>query len=133
MNTFAKHTRIRRWAAALLLTTLAVRALVPVGYMPGNLTAGQIAELCPVASAATFELLGADDGHVHHHGEADAEATSLGTACPIGSALYFDALPTLAVSLDLQSFGQVEQDVFRLPLAITTVPVTRHARAPPLS
>ena len=133
MNTFSKQSRLRRLATAILIATLAIRALVPVGYMPGNLIAGEFAELCPVASAATFELLGTQAGHEHHHGSTDAEAVSLGTACPIGSSLFFDALPTLAVITDAQAIVHVYQDALRPQTVVSIAFPNRHARAPPLS
>lgn len=95
MNIYLKNRGLRRAATRLLLATLALRALLPLGYMPGNLLAGEIAQLCPVTSAATFELLDPSSTHEHHHGEAGKKLPSVGSACPIGSSLFFDALPAL--------------------------------------
>ncbi|MEO1204573.1 MAG: hypothetical protein AAFX10_17860, partial [Pseudomonadota bacterium] len=51
-----------------------LRALIPLGYMPGNLLAGEFARLCPsVLPEATL----ADSHHGHHgHGEADPVAST---------------------------------------------------------
>jgi len=133
MNICLKKYRLRRAAIGLLLATLAFRALVPLGYMPGNLLAGEIAQLCPAASAATFELLNSSSAHQHHHGEAGKELPSVGTACPIGSSLFFDAL------LALDSPSGVAVLRHELPRAVTvhshypSSSRTYAARAPPHS
>ena len=132
MNNFLKKAGLRRIATSLLVATLAVRALLPMGYMPGNLAAGELAELCPVASAATFQLLGSAAEHSHHHGD-DSDAISVDTACPIGSSLFFDALPTLPSALELQDLQPVLAITAR-DQSVLTAPQTIHrARAPPLS
>jgi hypothetical protein len=101
--------------------------------MPGNLLAGELAQLCPVASAATFELLSSKATHQHHHGEPGKELPSVGSACPIGSSLFFDAL------LALDGFGSVALQQHELPPAIpvrsylATFNRTYAARAPPHS
>jgi hypothetical protein len=132
VNNFLKKAGLRRVATSLLVATLAVRALLPMGYMPGNLAAGEFAALCPVASAATFQLLGSAAEHSHHHGD-DSDTISIGTACPIGSSLFFDALPTLPTAVELQDL----QAIFEITAedqSVQTAPQTIHrARAPPLS
>ncbi len=133
MNISLKSRGLRRAAISLLLATLAIRALLPLGYMPGNILAGEFAILCPVASAATFELLSSSRTHEHHHGEAGKELPSVGTACPIGSSLFFDALPTLDASAGFALSR------YELPRAVTfhshfaTFSRTYAARAPPRS
>ena len=120
-------------ATTLLLATLAVRALVPLGYMPGNLLAGEFAELCPVASAATFALLGDAATHDHHHGDESSSAVSVGSACPIGTSLYFDALPALQFTADLQLQQQVLHDAIVTRQFQATLAAAYAARAPPSS
>ena len=133
MNNLPRNSRFARFAATLLLASLAIRALVPVGYMPGNLNAGTLAELCPVASAATFELLGSADTHHHHYNTDDANAFSITTACPIGSSIFFDALPVLADIPDVQLIRHVRTEQHRFLSEPTYRPRKQHARAPPLS
>jgi hypothetical protein len=132
VNTLIRKRILRRMTAALLVATLAVRALLPIGYMPGNVFAGEIAELCPVASAATFSLLGSSAGHDHHHGD-DADSISVSTACPIGSSLFFDALPTLPAPEQLQKFEPVQQHAVGSRPKPAVVAAAHRARAPPLS
>ncbi|MGI9201187.1 MAG: hypothetical protein ACR2QL_09020 [Woeseiaceae bacterium] len=128
-----RNAGLRRFATSLLVATLAVRALLPVGYMPGNLAAGEFAELCPVGSAATFQLLGSAATHGHHHDDNESDAVSIGTACPIGSSLFFDALPTLSAAAEQQNLQPIFENVAR-GLSVLTAPRSSHrARAPPLS
>lgn len=135
MNKFMRPRLLRHFAAALLLATLGVRALVPMGYMPGNLLDGKFAELCPVASAATYELLAAqaDQQHNHHAGGQDDAEYSMDSACPIGSSLFSDVLPApdQSVELDLQSGS------FEHPLLVSSHSSRQYrfypARAPPVS
>ncbi|MEM8815354.1 MAG: hypothetical protein AAGE85_05975 [Pseudomonadota bacterium] len=47
----------RRFYIPLIVLTLAVRAIVPLGYMPGKLLAGEFMVLCPAGSAPSFALL----------------------------------------------------------------------------
>ena len=132
MNNFLRKAGLRRVATSLLVATLAVRALLPMGYMPGNLAAGEFAQLCPVASAATFQLLGSVAEHSHHHSD-DADAISVGTACPIGSSLFFDALPTLPTTVELQDLQAVFEITARDQSVLTAPQTIRRARAPPIS
>jgi hypothetical protein len=78
-----------RAAACLILATLAVRALIPLGYMPGNLLAGEYMVLCPAGMPQSMIA----SGHHEHH-EPGEESASAEQACPIGSALQLAAVPT---------------------------------------
>lgn len=84
LQTHTFRTRIGRLVPTLVACLL-LRALIPIGYMPGSIPDGEWMMLCPVASAETYELM-ASPGHAHH-GARDADAVSVGDACPIGSAL----------------------------------------------
>ena len=72
---------------AALACAIFVRALIPVGYMPGNLLEGEFVRLCPTGLTA----LAARDGHADHHlgqGEDEISADSeLSSVCPLGAAL----------------------------------------------
>ena len=135
MNTTMRHRLLHQFAAGLLLATLGVRALVPVGYMPGNLLDGKFAELCPVASAASYSLLPAHNGHHHDHqsGGKDDAAYSMDSACPIGSSLFSDALPMP----DQRVEPVIRPQVFEPPLFFRPHSAQQHrnypARAPPVS
>lgn len=137
MNTFLRQRLFRQFAAVLLLATLGVRALLPAGYMPGNLLDGKFAELCPVASAATFTLLAADTTHHHHgqhgNGERDDAAYSIDSACPIGSSLFADALP--AADITISPVPRSRDFERATPGSVFTSKPHRYypARAPPVS
>lgn len=88
LNRFrSRVSRLRRLAGGVLLVALVARSLIPFGYMPGNLLAGEPVVLCPVASAAALALIGQHELHHHHHGSG---APSVDKSCPIGTALLLD-------------------------------------------
>ena len=84
---FTRVTAARRWGAWLLVTALALRALVPAGFM-----------LAPGASGAEFVFCAA--GAAHHHGGADGHSHSHGAGadptCPFAQSAGPAPLPTLA-------------------------------------
>ena len=74
-----------RWcslAVRVLVLGLVVRSAIPLGYMPGNLLAGEFMVLCPTGVPA--ELLQALSGHHAHH---EMSTVDIDRECPIGSAL----------------------------------------------
>lgn len=79
---------VNRW----LLPALIARLLIPIGFMPGNLWAGQYMVPCPTSMPAwVFDSRG-DVHHVHHshHQQtADDHRDLLGAErqCPVGLAL----------------------------------------------
>ena len=93
MNTSIRQSPRRRAVTGVLLASLAIRALVPPGYMPGHILDGEFMVLCPVASATTVALLQTRTSIEHHHGGPDTNGPSVSSACPIGSSLFFDVLP----------------------------------------
>jgi hypothetical protein len=69
-------TRARRNALMLLLAAMALRAIIPVGYMPGSLDGGLLFEMCPEGMpTAMVQALGGK----HHHGGGDNEAANWAT------------------------------------------------------
>lgn len=120
------RSRFRRFAAGLALAGILVRALIPLGYMPGNVLDGEFMVLCP--SGLPAKVVHA----LHGHHDADA-ALELDRACPIGGALQYVALPTDVVdAVNPEShplFIAPEPVVFRgtRPLRLF------RARAPPLA
>ena len=78
-------TIARRNALVLLFSALVLRAIVPVGYMPGSLDSGLLFEMCPDGMpAAMVQALG---GH-HDHGGSDEEAATQSLEhCPMGHLL----------------------------------------------
>jgi hypothetical protein len=136
MHSFLRHSLASKITAALLLGTLAIRALLPLGYMPGNLLEGKFAELCPVASAATYALLPQDESHQHHahHGHAtDGNDYSMDSACPIGTSLLADVLPGFDVQILLGAGPEVFHQLSTTRGYLARFESYYPARAPPLS
>lgn len=76
---------------AALFVALATRSLIPLGYMPGNLLAGEYMVLCPSGGGAMF----LDDAAAHRHSAHTAhdsnapheQVAGVDERCPIGSVL----------------------------------------------
>ena len=119
--------RIRhRKLAWLLAASLMLRALIPLGYMPGNVLAGEYMVLCP----AGLPPLARASGHHEHHAAAD-ETTSLDQACPIGTAMLQAAAPAPAFP-ELAS-PRPRSQLFMAPPVVGGDDFFRHylSRAPP--
>lgn len=95
------------WLRTLLIAAMALRALVPVGYMPVALDSGVPLAVCPVASPGLYRWIaamhvGAADAHAHHHAhvhprdhgaapasdEDGSPAASASSSCPFAAWLY---------------------------------------------
>ena len=111
---------------ALGVACLFMRALVPAGYMPGNLLAGEYMVLCPVGVPAELAAL-LHGGHGNHGGDVvDADRT-----CPIGSALKPAFLPVDTTQPAVLWLAELP-----VPVQPVLIPPTRHlsayrSRAPP--
>ena len=109
-----------------MLAALMIRAVIPLGYMPGNLLAGEFMVLCPTGLPASFAL----SAEHHHHGD-DAPMMDAERACPIGGALQQALLPTGAASVaSLDRFRPVGVTPPANPVPIHP-PARYHSRAPP--
>lgn len=120
-----RKKRIRRIAAGVAIIGLLARALIPLGYMPGNLLAGEFMVLCPSG------LPGRVGASLHHHHETSETAFDADRTCPIGAALQYAALPTDVVEADLSAgFRQAPPAE---PLTLHDLKPLRvfRARAPP--
>lgn len=136
MNSLLTNRRLRRSVGALLMSTLLVRALIPLGYMPGNVFEGKFAELCPVASAATYALLPqaeTNHHHVHHADSPDGSGYSIDSACPIGTSLLADVLPVFDVQFELDARPESFHYLTAVRGYVARVTTNYTARAPPLS
>lgn len=82
---------LRAPATVLVLGALLLRALIPAGYMPGNLIAGEFAVLCPTG-------LPAEVAHQLHQGHLDdgEQQLDMDSECPIGAALQLIAISSPA-------------------------------------
>jgi hypothetical protein len=81
-----------RFALVMVLATLALRAVVPAGFMPAAIGNGLPFEMCP--SAVPAEILAAMSGAGHSHHQHHAGHNAAGSDghfntgdCPIGQAL----------------------------------------------
>jgi hypothetical protein len=82
-------------AIAMTLACVAVRSLIPVGYMPGNLLLGETVAMCPVASEGPLRLINwrqPNADRADNHGQHDDRDRSGDETCPIGNALLAAAV-----------------------------------------
>ncbi|KAA9132565.1 hypothetical protein F3N42_04920 [Marinihelvus fidelis] len=139
------HSRARHWGWCIALACLLVRAMVPAGFMPGDLLAGQFAAPCPTGFPAAFftdEPGQPAQAHHHDHGQAQdrgdgddtpLDAQSLDNACPLGSALQ--AAAALPEVLPLIAHVEPVRPLFSYHTKV--IPLRRNSghrsRAPPLA
>src|ERR1700712_2317533 len=106
LATFRQH----RWLASLLVLALALRALIPVGVMPGG--NGQLAlQICPEGFPAALLHT---SGHHHHDSRYPTPAPGhdhkswMQGHCPFGAAAGAPAVcQSLAVTVDLKAAAPV--------------------------
>jgi hypothetical protein len=106
---------------------LLVRALIPLGYMPGNVLDGEYMVLCPVGLAASAFA----ESH-HHHGGDGETVVDADRACPLGTALQSAALlPNDSIPFESSNTAVIrnvpQDDVFD-----TRFQAKYRSRAPPL-
>jgi len=131
----------RRWLISMVLMALAVRALVPAGFMPATDRPFSF-EICPDGFPAQLLHQGGEVTHHHHHAQDDGSTQSPtpgshdhGAAraehCVFAAAASVGPAPQIAVLLDaIESLAPPQLYFFtRLP------ELTRHRvqqpRAPP--
>ena len=120
--------RFGRWAGFATVACLLIRALIPLGYMPGNALKGEYMVACPAGlPAATVTK-----SH-HKHGKGGEKAVGSNRACSIGKALQSAALlPADTINFE-SSKTPVVSDVPKNDLFDTRFEARYHSRAPPLS
>lgn len=145
----SRKPTVRALIALLAALGVLLRAAIPVGYMPGDLSRGAWAAPCPSGfPAGWFEASGvggAHGGHAHHyppgHGaggdasvhDPETHAVALDERCPLGEALHAPALPAHF------TFSSTALTAATLPVGRYTLIAARRppglpdARAPPLS
>lgn len=120
-------------AFLVLLTTLAMRAAIPDGYMPSAVGSGLLYELCPSAvPPEVMQVLQANKGHggqhAHHHAHATdhSQHSQLdGNQCEIGHLLA----SAVAVDMVWQAQLPPAATVYALPAVITYNNATRTSYA----
>jgi len=122
-------TTTRRSAVMLLLAAMALRAVMPVGYMVGTLGGDLLFELCPEGMpSAMVQALGGE----HHHGSSDDEASAVSIEqCPMGHLLMPVAFNA---STSLSLVPQHTPAIIDFPRLVAIVATTSAylSRAPPV-
>lgn len=121
--------------SAALFVALAMRSLIPLGYMPGNLLTGEFMVLCPSGGGALFLGDGAAHRHASHAGHASTanpeQIAGVDARCPIGSVLLSGAAPAeVDSSHDLPLSRHLHAGTPPLP-ALRPQPSARSSRGPP--
>ena len=113
-----------------VITALAMRAVIPAGYMPAAAGSGLLFELCPTAVPA--DVLKAIAGSEHHHDHSDGGRESHFNAeqCPIGQLL------SVATAVDVTYLVSdapqaVAPAVDVLPPPGSATPLNSRSRSPP--
>lgn len=123
----AFSVRLRRVMTKAAIAGLILRALIPLGYMPGNIFAGEFMVLCPSGVPASFTMA---LGH-HHHGQ-DTTAVDADQTCPIGTALQHAWLPQAHIEFSIEV---PQLDIVAIEIASVNSASTQRfysPRAPPL-
>jgi hypothetical protein len=119
------------FAFLLVLTTLAMRAAIPEGFMPSALGSGLLYELCPSAvPAEVMQVLRANKGHGGHHAHHQQpnhtdHSKHDGNQCEIGHLLA----SAVAVDTSWQTPLPPPVTVHALPVAIAFNSSTRTSYA----
>ena len=122
--------RARRNALTLLLAAMALRAIIPVGYMPGSLGGELLFEMCPEGMpTAMVQALGGK----HHHGGGDDEAATPGLEqCPMGHLLTPAAATNSSTTAALEPpHRPVFLEAPRF-VVLVAAPTAYFSRAPPV-
>ena len=119
-----------------MLALIALRALVPTGYMPASAGTGFLFEMCHDAvPAAVLAAMSGTSSHDHHHGVDAGSDHSAATsdACSLGhmlSQVFLESDPVLEVVSPELATPETPTPAYRLTLA----PRYRQApRGPPLA
>ncbi len=71
----------------MLFAALALRAVIPLGYMPGSLASGMLVEMCPDGMPTEFvQILGGQHHHGGHDDNSDSSSASI-EYCSMGHLL----------------------------------------------
>ena len=122
-------TTMRRPAVMLLLAAMALRAVMPVGYMVGTLGGDLLFEMCPEGMPSTMVRALGDE---HHHGaDADAASAVSSEQCPMGHLLMPVAF-SASISIALEPpHTPAFIDIPRL-VAVIATHTAYLSRAPPV-
>lgn len=133
MRVLQSISKIRhgRLAVVMLFASLVVRAMIPNGYMPGNLLAGEFMVLCPQGLPLPAAQALHHDHGAKNHGAENELSFDADRACPIGSALLAVAPPPAVTFPETLAAGRyVPQDPVVLPPQTLRI-LSYESRAPP--
>ncbi len=109
------------------VSILTLRALIPLGYMPGNLLAGEFVVLCPTGVPAEVMRALHGDHHDHEQPVMDVDKT-----CPIGSALQPVWMPLADIAQEFD-VAATPREIFYQRRTYRGILTPRYrSRAPPL-
>ena len=99
--------RASRLIMPALLVLVALRALVPMGYMPASPGSGLLFEVChdgmPLSIAAPSSHAGGHAHGAHHHDAGGDEHVMAADGCALGHILavaFLDSFESLAVAIE---------------------------------
>jgi hypothetical protein len=130
-NGMNRVTATRKNVFFLLLAALALRAVIPIGYMPGSLGGELLLELCPDGMpTAMVQALGGEQHH-HHGGDKDQTTDASLDQCQMGHMLTSVALSSNA-DIALEPTHTPVLANFTGIVAGTARSVVYQSRAPPV-
>ncbi len=124
---------LKRTVAIVLSAGLLLRALTPLGYMPGTSGDGLLFELCPEQLPPGFVMPeSASAKHQHHHGNSgDSPADAEPDLCQIGH-LLFSAMAVDQADVDIDSEQSLPQYFPESAQIVRFSPLSAYrSRAPP--
>jgi hypothetical protein len=122
---------------SLLLLSFGLRALTPVGYMPGSIADGSLYVLCPGSTPGASYFLDLDhsghaSGHHHEQGDSDQSDTAPWESCTFAAAFTASAPAPELFSTDYPANLAFASELLRTPIFPTVIQVVR-ARGPPIA
>lgn len=106
---------------------LILRAMIPLGYMPGNLVAGEFMVLCPSGVPAGFMQALSHRHHMH-----DESSIDIDQVCPIGTALQHAWLPQEHVEFAVEAAQRDTVAIEEFSVLSASTARYYNSRAPPL-
>ncbi len=116
-----------RHVLVLGVLMLTLRALIPLGYMPGNLLAGEFVVLCP--TGMPIEVMQAL--HQNHH-DSEQAVMDVDQTCPIGSALQPAWMALADNEQDILVVATVSEAFYQRRTYVGIFSPRYRSRAPPL-
>ena len=127
------HPALKQAAISALLLGMLLRAVTPLGYMPGTSGDGLLFELCPEQLPPGFVMPeSASAKHQHHHGNSgDSPADAEPDLCQIGH-LLFSAMAVDQADVDIDSEQSLPQYFPESAQIVRFSPLSAYrSRAPP--